>query len=131
MIGIDTNVLLRLLLDDDPAQSARIEAWLGTLPAVAGQIHLTDVVLAEACWTLASLYQQPKSELLRALRGLLNEPMFGFDNRAAVESAVAAYEGANCGFPDCLIVARHHAAGCSATVTFDRRMKRLDGVALL
>lgn len=131
MIGIDTHVLLRLLLDDDAAQSARIEAWLGTLPTMAGQIHLADVMLAEACWTLASVYQQPKSELLRALRGLLNEPMFSFDDRAAVESAVAAFERSSCGFPDCLIVARYKAAGCSATVTFDRRMQRLEGVALL
>jgi predicted nucleic-acid-binding protein len=131
MIGIDTNVLLRLLLDDDPAQSARIEAWLGTLPAVVGQIHVTDVVLAEVCWTLASIYQQPKSELLRALRGLLSEPMFSFDNRAAVETAVAAYEGASCGFPDCLIVARNLSSGCTGTATFDRRMQKLPGANLL
>lgn len=131
MIGIDTNVLLRWLLDDDAGQSARIEAWLGTLPAAAGQIHLGDVVLAEACWTLASVYQQPKAALLRALRGLLDEPMFGFDDRGAVEAAVAAFQDASCGFSDCLVVARHRASGCSATVTFDKRMQRLEGVSLL
>ena len=48
MIGIDTNVLVRLLLDDDPAQSARIDTWLASLPATVGQVHIADVVLAEA-----------------------------------------------------------------------------------
>ena len=131
MIGIDTNVLLRLLLDDDPEQSARIETWLATLPAQSGGVHLSDVVLAEACWTLASAYQQPKSALLRALHGLLDEPIFSFDDRAAVEQAVQAFDQASCGFPDCLIVARNLSSGCTGTVTFDKRMQTLPGANLL
>lgn len=131
MIGIDTNVLLRLLLDDDTAQRARLDAWLSTLPAAAGQVHLADVVLAEASWTLASVYRQPKSELLKALRALLAEPMFAFEHRAAVQHAVDAFESAGCGFADCLIVAKNQALRCSGTVTFDQRMGRLAGVSLL
>jgi predicted nucleic-acid-binding protein len=131
MIGVDTNVLLRLLLDDDPLQAAGIEAWLQTLPPRAGQIHIHDVVLAEVCWTLASVYQQPKAELVRALRGLLDEPMFRFDDPATLDAAVATFEQVGCGFADCLIVARNLAAGCSATATFDQRMARLSGTMAL
>ena len=131
MIGIDTNVLLRLLLDDDAAQGARLDAWLNTLPAAAGQVHLADVVLAEASWTLASVYRQPKAELLKALRGLLTEPIFAFEHRAAVQAAVDAFESAQCGFADCLIVAKNQALSCTGTVSFDQRMGRLTGVSLL
>ena len=131
MIGIDTNVLLRLLLDDAAAQAARLEAWLGNLPAAAGQVHVADVVLAEASWTLASVYRQPKPELLKALRALLAEPMFAFEHRAAVAAAVDAFESAGCGFADCLIVAKNQALRCTGTVTFDHRMGRLAGVSLL
>ena len=131
MIGIDTNVLVRLLLDDDPAQSARIDTWLASLPATVGQVHIADVVLAAATWTLASAYQQPKPELLKALRALLAEPMFNFENRAAVTAAADQFQAATCGFPDCLIVAKNQAMGCEATVTFDKRLRRLGGVALL
>lgn len=131
MIGIDTNVLLRLLLDDDPPQAARIEAWLSTLPRTTGQIHINDVVLAEACWTLTSVYQQAKPALVLALRGLLDEPMFSFDDPTALEAAVSTFEQAPCGFVDCLIVARNLARGCHGTVTFDQRMARLAGTTAL
>ena len=131
MIGIDTNVLLRLLLDDDAAQAARLDAWLGTLPAAASQLHVADVVLAEALWTLASVYCQPKPELLKALRALLAEPMFAFEHRAAVQAAVDAFESAGCGFADCLILAKNQALRCTGMVTFDQRMARLAGVSLL
>ena len=131
MIGIDTHVLLRLLLDDDAAQGARLDAWLSTLPAAAGQVHLADVVLAESIWTLASVYRQPKAELLKALRGLLTEPIFAFEHRAAVQAAVDAFESASCGFADCLIVAKNQALSCTGTVSFDQRMGRLTGVSLL
>ena len=131
MIGIDTNVLLRLLLNDEPQQAARIDGWLAGLPAIAGQVHIADVVLAETTWTLASVYRQPKAELLKALQALLDEPMFGFENRPAVAAALAAFEAAACGFADCLILAKNRAMGCAATVTFDQRMQPLDGAVAL
>jgi predicted nucleic-acid-binding protein len=131
MIGIDANVLLRLLLDDDTAQRAQMDAWMSTLPATAGQVHVADVVLAEASWTLASVYRQPKPELLKALRALLAEPMFAFEHRAAVQAAVDAFESAGCGFADCLIVAKNQALRCTGTVSFDQRLGRLAGVSLL
>lgn len=129
MIGIDTNVLLRLLLDDEPAQAARIETWLAGLPQTVGQVHIADVVLAEATWTLASVYQQPKALLLTALQALLDEPMFNFEDRQALAAAVQAFKTASCGFSDCLIVAKNLARGCASTVTFDKRMQSLAGAA--
>ena len=127
MIGIDTNVLLRLLLDDEPAQAARIEAWLAGLPRTASQVHIADGVLAEATWALASVYQQPKAMQLTALQALLDEPMFNFEDRQALATAVQAFKTASCGFSDCLIVAKNLALGCASTVTFDKRMQSLTG----
>ena len=65
-------------------------------------------------WTLASVYRQPKPELLKALRALLVEPMFAFEHRAAVQAAVDAFEAAGCGFADCLIVAKNQALRCTS-----------------
>lgn len=127
MIGIDTNVLLRLLLDDEPAQAARIETWLAGLPQTASQVHIADGVLAEATWVLASVYQQPKAMLLTALQALLDEPMFNFEDRQALAAAVQAFKTASCGFSDCLIVAKNLALGCASTVTFDEHMQSLTG----
>ena len=131
MIGIDTNVLLRLLLDDDAMQARRIDALLAAHGTQAGAVHVADVVLAETLWTLVSLYQQPKPALIEALRSLLNEPVFSFEDPAAVTTAVAAFEHASCGFSDCLIAAKNRAMGCEFTASFDKRMRRLEGVRVL
>lgn len=140
MIGIDTQVLLRWLLDDDAAQGARLDTRLSTLPGAAGQVHRADVVLADASWTLASVYRQSEAELLKALRGLRRlrrlrrlfaEPIVAFELRAAVQAAVDAFESAHCGFAEGLIVAKNQALSCTGTVSFARRMGRLTGESLL
>ncbi|MBC7942724.1 MAG: type II toxin-antitoxin system VapC family toxin [Chitinophagaceae bacterium] len=131
MIGIDTNVLLRLWLDDDPAQSRRIDALLGEYGQAAGGLLVSDVVLAEAVWTLGSAYSQGKVEQLKAVRSLLDEAAFAFESRDAVAAALASCERSTCDFSDCLIAAKHAALGCEFTATFDKRMRKLDGVRLV
>ena len=131
MIGIDTNVLLRLWLDDDPAQSRRIDVLLGEHGQAAGSLLVSDVVLAEAVWTLGSAYSQGKVEQLKAVRSLLDEAAFAFESRDAVAAALALCGRSTCGFPDCLIAAKHAALGCEFTATFHQRMGKLDGARLI
>ena len=131
MIGIDTNILLRLWLDDDPAQSRRIDAMLDQHGAVAGGLLVTDVVLAEAVWTLKSAFNHGKPARVAAIRSLLDESAFAFEDRDAVAQAMALFEAGTCGFADCLVVAKHARHGCDFTATFDRGMRKLPGVKLL
>ena len=131
MIGIDTNVLLRLWLDDDPAQSHRIDILLSEHGHAAGSLLVSDVVLAEAVWTLGSAYSQGKADQLKAVRSLLDEAAFAFENRDAVAAALALCQRSTCGFSDCLIAAKYAALGCEFTATFDKRMGKLDGVQLI
>jgi predicted nucleic-acid-binding protein len=131
MIGLDTNILLRLWLDDDPAQGRRVDRLLaehGTTPA---SLLVTDVVLAEATWTLASAYAQDKPALVQAVRSLLDETAFAFEDRDAVTRALALFEQASCGFTDCLVAAKHATNGCDFTATLDRRMRKLPSVQVL
>jgi predicted nucleic-acid-binding protein len=58
MIGVDTNILLRLWLNDDPAQNRRIDALLAAHGGMPGSLQVTDVVVAEAVWTLKSAFDQ-------------------------------------------------------------------------
>ena len=131
MIGLDTNVLLRLLLDDDAAQAARIDKLFDTHVQAPGSAHIADVVLAEAIWTLGSVYGQPKAALVKALEALIAQPAYAFENRAAVEQALAAYAGSRAGFSDCLIVAKNAASGCSFTATFDRALRAVPAAKLI
>jgi predicted nucleic-acid-binding protein len=131
MIGIDTNILLRLWLDDDPAQNKRIDALLAEHGCTPGSLLVTDVVLAEAVWTLRSAFDQDEAAQLTAVRSLLEETAFAFEDREAVTRAVAQFEAGSCGFSDCLVVAKHAQQGCDFTATFDPSMRKLPGVKLL
>ena len=130
MIGINTNILLRLWLNDAPAQSKRIDALLAEHGGTPGSLLVTDVILAEAVWTLRSAFDQNKAEQLLAIRSLLNETAFAFEDRDAVTQAADMFEHHNCGFSDCLVVAKHARHGCDFTATFDRGMRKLPRVKL-
>ena len=92
---------------------------------------VTDVVLAEALWTLRSAFDQDKAGQLSAVRSLLDEIAFAFEDREAVKHAADMFEQGTCGFSDCLVVAKHARRQCDLTATFDRGMRKLAGVKLL
>ncbi len=131
MIGVDTNILLRLWLNDDPAQSNRIDALLAEHGRTPGSLLVTDVVLAEAVWTLKSAFEQDKRAQSLAVRSLLEETAFSFEDREAVSAALGLFEAGSCGFADCLVVVKHARQGCDFTATFDRGMRKLPGVKVL
>jgi predicted nucleic-acid-binding protein len=131
MIGVDTNILLRLWLNDDPAQSKRIDQLLAEHGGWPGSLLVTDVVLVEAVWTLKSAFEQDKHAQLIAVRSLLEETAFAFEDREAVAAALTLFESGSCGFADCLVVAKHAQQGCDFTATFDRGMRKLPGVKVL
>jgi predicted nucleic-acid-binding protein len=131
MIGIDTNILLRLWLNDDPTQSKRIDALLAAHGGMPGSLLVTDVVLVEAVWALKSAFEQDKRAQLVAVRSLLEETAFAFEDREAVAAALGLFEAGPCGFADCLVVAKHARQGCEFTATFDQGMRRLPGVKIL
>jgi len=131
MIGIDTNVLLRLWLNDDPALNKRMDTLLAHESQAPASVFVTDVVLVEAVWTLRTVYQQDKAAQVLAVRSLLEETAFALQDRDGITHALALFEASNCGFSDCLVVARHQQTACTQTATFDRAMKKLTGVRLL
>ena len=131
MIGIDTNILLRLWLNDDPAQNKRIDALLAEHGGRPESLLVTDVVLVEAIWTLRSAYAQDKAAQLLAVRSILEETAFAFEDRDSVASAAVLFEQGTCGFSDCLVVARHAQRGCEFTATLDRGMRKLPAVRVI
>lgn len=91
MIGIDTNILLRPWLNDDPAQNRRIDALLAEHGSSPAPLLVTDFVLAEALWTLKSAFEQDKAAQLIAVRSLLEETAFAFEDREAVLDALSLF----------------------------------------
>ena len=130
MTGLDTNILLRYLLQDDEAQSKAASALLDEFtPLQPGYVSL--VTLAETAWTLRSFYSVTTDELMGTLERLLRIDSLILQNAAQVRAALADLASGRASFPDALIAHSNLAAGCTTTLTFDKRASRLPGFTLL
>lgn len=131
MIGLDTNVVIRILVDDDPAQAATVRKLLAAHDNVVGVFFVNDVVLAESAWVLASTYRQSRDSIATAIQALLDTPSIALEDTDAVARALSQFRITNADFSDCLVVAKNVAKHCTQTVTFDRKMQKLPSVKLL
>jgi predicted nucleic-acid-binding protein len=134
MTGLDTNVLVRYLAQDEPKQAARATRLIEEELSVAEPGFISLVVLVELCWVLRRLYSASADELLATVEDLLNTPRFQLDRRDVVTATVQfmkAGESAKAGFADALIAQLAAAQGCSRTVTFDKAAVRYAGMTLL
>ena len=130
MIAFDTNVLLRLLLNDDVRQARKAQALIDRAVSGSDQILLPDIVLCELEWVLDSVYEVPKAAIIKTLRRLLDAEEFAFLDRTAVAAALNDYESGSADFSDYLIGASAARAGAATTCTFDRALRRADGFSL-
>ena len=121
MIGIDSNVLLRVLLDDDAAQAERARRLLATECSPQRPAFVNRAVLFEAVWTLSTGYRYSRAQLAAAIELLLSAPALMIEDREAVETALDIFSTTRADFADCLIGVLNRRAGCATTYTFDRR----------
>jgi len=120
MIGLDTNVVLRLLVDDSAEQAAAARKLVADLPP-GEKARIDQIVLVELAWVLRSVYGYHRERLTAALVRVLRHPRLDVEEREwALEAAYDAYENGG-DFADLLIATRNRRAGCSTTYTFDRR----------
>ena len=128
MIALDTNVLVRYLVQDDPEQAALACRLMEDVltPAEPGFVSL--VVVAELSWVLARSYGCPTSQIAQIVSELAASETIQIE-RAAVVTAVL--RGPRETLADSLIHEIGRAHGCAWTATFDRRFARLNGVRLL
>ncbi len=118
MIGLDTNVLLRLFVEDDPAQCERARRFVDA--AAADEACLVNpIVLAEFAWTLARRYKRKRPEVARLIEGVLSMDDLEVSYRRAARNALSAYRIGKADFPDYLIAAINVELGCASTATFD------------
>lgn len=129
MIGLDTNVLVRFLTQDDPEQSACANSLFADL-SEDRQGWVSLVTLAELHWLLTRTYQVARPEVIDILQGLLETQEVLVEQPDVVRRALGrAVSGAD--FSDALIAEGGFAAGCEHTVTFDRRAAAKAGMSLL
>jgi predicted nucleic-acid-binding protein len=125
MIGLDTNVLVRYLAQDDPAQSR------GATEIIEGRLtdrnpgFVSVVATAETVWVLDRAYGLSDEEMVAAIQRMLQIDVLVVENEQEVFAAMTALEEGLGSFADALIGALGAKAGCSATLTFDRKALRL------
>ena len=131
MIGLDTNVLVRYLTQDDSAQARKAEAVIDGAVARRERCVLGPVVLCELVWVLRDAYDTPKAQIVDVLDRILATQQFEIGDRARVREALEEYRAGGGDFADYLIGAANRAAGCDETVTFDRSLRGATGFRLL
>lgn len=131
MIGLDTNVLVRFLTQDDAVQAAAAKRIVEQAQNAGERLFVPTIVLCELGWVLAYSYQLTKKDFLAVLDGLLVSNVFEIEQLPLVTSAVSKYKAGRAGFADFLIGEVAAAEGCSETVTFDRKLKASAGYRVL
>jgi predicted nucleic-acid-binding protein len=131
MRGLDTNVVVRYLTQDDPRQSKRANAVIESALAGEDRLHVDTIVLCELVWVLSAAYQLDRATVAAALLQLIDAAQLSLDDRDLLREAARRYQAGPGDFADYTIGLRNRAAGCETTLTFDRAHKRDELFSLL
>jgi predicted nucleic-acid-binding protein len=131
VIGIDTNVLVRYLTNDEPEMVDRAERLLERecTPDRLGFINL--IVLCEVVWVLRAHYRFACEQIAAAIDALLRAPLLAVEHDDLVQRALHDYRTGKVDFADALTGLLNWRAGCEATATFDRKTAGLGTFRLL
>lgn len=129
MIALDTNVVVRYLVRDDPAQAEAARALLESLtPERPG--FLCREVVVETVWVLERSYEVPRARIADAVLELIATDSLVVEDAGDVARAAIDYRQGGAGFADLMILAAAGRAEARPLLTFDRRLAREDGAAL-
>ena len=123
MTGLDTNVLVRYLTNDDPDQSKKASAIIEGAATKGEKLLVHPVVLCELVWVLETAYGYGRSDVAATLDHILRTAQFQIPEKDTVWSAWADYRSGKGDFADYLIGRANGQLGATHTVTFDKDLK--------
>jgi len=130
MIGLDTNVIVRYVMQDDPKQSQKaanlIEALSPESPAFVSLVAVVEFV-----WVLTSCYELTRQQVAAAIDGILHAKEFVIDRMDQITQALRTYRSGSADFADCLIERAATSVGCEKTMTFDVSAAKSAGMMLI
>ncbi|HWZ42541.1 MAG TPA: type II toxin-antitoxin system VapC family toxin [Candidatus Saccharimonadales bacterium] len=126
MGAVDTNVLVRLLVADDPAQTGRATAFL----EARRPLWVSTVVLVETVWVLTTVYHWSKAQIMAMLKMAANSRDFTFQAVQTVNAALELYASCKADFSDCLALELARAEGHLPFATFDKATAKLRDVVV-
>ena len=130
MIGLDTNVLVRYIMQDDPKQSSKAANLIESLDA-ENPGFITIVSVVELYWVLTSSYELTGAQVAQALDAILRTKQLQVERADQVVRALRVFGHGKADFADCLIERAASGAGCSQTMTFDVAAGKHAGMTLI
>ncbi|MEO7762465.1 MAG: type II toxin-antitoxin system VapC family toxin [Casimicrobiaceae bacterium] len=131
MIGLDTNVIVRYLTQDDPKQSALANRLIEETLSPEAPGFISVIALIELVWVLESGYQSDRAQVASVLQTLLRAKTLVLEHADVVWQAVRIFSSGKAEFADCIIERMGNANGCDHTLTFDRIAAKSAGMRLL
>lgn len=128
MFSLDTNVLVRIFVDDPdmPQQTEQARQQVSQLK----QVYVTNIVQVETIWVLKRAYEFTKSELLLVLEELRDNQAFILEEPLISQQAISLYQDTNIDFADALILAKSQSRNLTL-LTFDQKLSKCEGVTQL
>jgi predicted nucleic-acid-binding protein len=128
--GLDTNVLIRLLLADDPEQTARGRAFVAGRSA-GEPLFVNRIVICELVWTLRRGFRFDRGQIADVVDRMLKSRALEIEDYDALGFALYLYQTGGADLADCLLGVTNGLLGCERTATFDRRAAELDEFELI
>jgi predicted nucleic-acid-binding protein len=127
MIGLDTNVLVRFLVEDDEEQCRRATAVIESTVERGQELYISDIVMCETVWVLTSAYRFSRTQIADVLAQLLRAKQMAFPSSDRIARSLDAYRSGRGDFADYLIREHARAAGCETVATFDEPLLKEPG----
>lgn len=131
MIGLDTNIIIRYLMQDDKKQFTLAEKIIESAIRHRNLLHVNLVVLCEVVWVLSYHYELSREEICEFLSQVLHAEQIEVENRQLALNAFHVYKDAQADFADCVLGLLNQSLGCSTTYTFDKKAAKLSFFSLL
>ncbi len=131
MIGLDTNVLVRYLTQDDPVQARAASRCIEEECSAESPGFVNHLVLCELLWVLKRCYAVKQEQALQVIEQILKTVQFQVQDPHVVWAALRQARKGKADFPDCLIGRINISHGCRETVTFDQAAAEIDAITLL
>ncbi len=127
MIALDTNVLVRLLVADEPKQTAEVRRMLRRVQEERAQVLILTVVVCETAWVLRSVYRLDREEVADALETVLEGDLVVLQDAGAVSRALRAFRSGRVDLSDYVVREASFDGGAQAVATFDARALKEPG----
>ncbi len=131
MAALDTNVLVRFLVQDDAKQGLLARELIRSTLAKGEPLFVPVTVMLELEWVLRSNFGFDKAQIILTLTSLLAASELSFESEQSVEVALELFRQNKADFSDCVHIALSHSAGMTPMWTFDRAASKVDGAKLL